>query len=293
LLTNLIILPFRHRKSTAAYRKIWTAAGSPLLQHSLAIKAALAEKLGPAYSVELAMRYGEPNIPATLAKLAHCTSLTIIPLFPQYASASTGSALEKVLQTLAAHWNIPALHIQNAFYAHPGFIAANAEIIQHSLQDKKIDKLIFSYHGLPERHIDKSQCQAHCDRSGPCPGIGEKNAFCYRAQCYATSNLIAKALSLDEADYLVSFQSRLGRTPWIKPYTDLALPKLRAQGIKNIAIASPSFVADCLETLEEINLRLREQWQALGGETFIFVPCLNNNDTWIRALADLAKATTP
>lgn len=287
ILVNLLIVPLRVRKSAHAYKKIWSAQGSPLLVNSQQIRAALAHELGADYQVELGMRYGNPSIKSALAKLHHCTEVKIIPLFPQYSSAATGSAVELVLKLIGKQWNIPAINVVRDFYNNPGFIAAYADVIQKTIQDKKIDKILFSYHGLPERHIHKSVCQATCDRVNACPSVSDDNQFCYRAQCYATSRLLAQALHLTDQQYAVCFQSRLGRTPWIKPYTDVVLPELIQQGVKNIAIVCPSFVADCLETLEEINIRAREQWQALGGGEFVFVPCINAHQEWVRGLKEI------
>ncbi len=290
-LVNLGIVPFRYKKTLAAYQQIWTEQGSPLLVNSESIRDDLAVKLGAAYQVELAMRYGTPDIASAVARLQACESLMVIPLFPQYSSAANGSAIEKALLDISGKWNVPALRVRQDFYNDAGFIAAVAENIRVSLQDKTIDKIIFSYHGLPERHINKSDCVANCDRVHSCPPITDANRYCYRAQCYASSAAIADVLGLGADDYVVSFQSRLGRTPWIKPYTDLLLPELIADGVRDIAVVSPSFVADCLETLEEINIRTRKQWMALGGGEFVYIPCVNQSDVWIQSLADWVVAT--
>ncbi len=291
LLLNLVILPFRPYQSSRAYQKIWQTQGSPLLIHSRNLKTALAKNLGDDYHVELGMRYGQPNIEKALDQLLSqtCRKIIVMPLFPQYASASNGSAIAKTLELLKTKWNIPAVEIRSDFFEHPGFIKAYANIIQQELQSFDFDCLLFSYHGLPQRHIAKSQCQHsdHCQLKTPCPIIDINNRFCYRAQCYATSRKIAEYLALNENQYRVSFQSRLGRTPWITPYTDLLLPQLAKQGIKNLAIVSPSFVADCLETLEEIGIRAHRQWQSLGGQNFKLIPCLNNHALWVKALSDL------
>lgn len=288
-LVNLLIIPFRYKKTTAAYQKIWTDSGSPLLTISEEIQQGLCSRLGADVQVELGMRYGKPSISSALSRLQQCSSLTVIPLFPQYASAATGSALEELFTCLAGQWNIPEIQIIRDFYDHPGFVQANAERIQSHLQGKKVDKIIFSYHGLPERHITRSHCIAQCDHQSACPSINDANRFCYRAQCYATTRAIASVLGIPPDQYVVSFQSRLGRTPWIKPYTDLVLPTLQQQGVRDIAVISPSFVADCLETLEEINIRLREQWANLGGGEFTYIPCVNDTPTWIAALGEMVK----
>lgn len=290
LLVNAVILPFRYKKTAAAYQKIWGEAGSPLLVNSERLKVSLANLLGEEYHVELGMRYGHPSIQSAVNQLKDVQSLNVIPLFPQYSSAATGSALEKLFVLLSKQWNIPSVRITGDFYNDAGFIAAYADRIKKTIQNKKIDLLLFSYHGLPERHINKSECKASCDRFHACPAINTANLYCYRAQCYATSELIAKELALSPPQYAVSFQSRLGRTPWIKPYTDVLLPELIQKQVKNIAIVSPSFVADCLETVEEIDIRTRAQWQALGGETFTFIPCLNDDSLWVSALANRVKA---
>lgn len=289
LLVNLLVLPFRSRKSAAAYQKIWYKQGSPLLVHTKLLRNSLAKELGPDYKVVFGMRYGQPNIEHALENLKDCSSIKIIPLFPQYSSAATGSAIERSLKVLQSNWNMPAIEISNEFYAHPGFIASYVDLIRQTLAEKKVDMLLFSYHGLPERHIDKSKCVAACDHLHACPAVTADNEYCYRAQCYATSDLIAKELNLSPVLYRVAFQSRLGRTPWIKPYSDLLLPELIQSGVKSIAVVSPSFVSDCLETLEEINIRMRAQWKALGGEEFVFVPCLNHSETWVKNLAMIAK----
>lgn len=289
VLVNVLILPFRSKKSAHAYQKIWLPKhGSPLLKNMQDLTHALQEKLSTSYQVDFAMRYGHPDIETVLKQFKDCASLRIIPLFPQYASASTGSAIEKTVKFLTERWNIPDISIQRDFYNDAGFIKAYAETIQHTLADKKVDMLFFSYHGLPERHINKSECQAHCDHVNACPPVVDANRFCYRAQCYETTRLIAETLKLPAEKYTVGFQSRLGRTPWIKPYTDLVLPELIKKGVKNIAVVCPSFVSDCLETLEEVNIRIREQWQKLGGGEFTFVPCLNASNTWVDALAKMA-----
>lgn len=288
ILVNLIIIPKRFRQTQKAYQKIWEEGGSPLLVNSLNLKEKLACKLGEGYRVELAMRYGKPSMEEAVKKLDGCEKIVVIPLFPQYSSAATGSAIEHFNHEISKYWNVPEIHIKRDFYNHPGYIESYAIQIQNSLIGKKIDKLILSYHGLPERHIHKSNCRASCNKIKDCPEVDEKNSFCYRAQCFASSRLIAHALQLKESDYTVAFQSRLGRTPWIKPYTDHLLPQLIREGVKDIAIVCPSFVADCLETLEEVNMRARRQWKLLGGGEFYFIPCLNTHPTWVECVSDMA-----
>ncbi len=290
ILVNIFIVPFRSRRSAAAYQKVWTKHGSPLWVNTVKFRNELVKELDGKYQVAVGMRYGSPSIAKALSELKDCTSLSVVPLFPQYSSSATGSAIQKTLEILHKQWNIPAINIINEFYDHPGFISSYAEVVRGALADKQVDMLLFSYHGLPERHIDKSDCTAACDHVNACPALSKSNAYCYRAQCYRTADLIAKELNLSPVLYRVAFQSRLGRTPWIKPYTDLLLPELIKSDVKKIAVVCPSFVVDCLETLEEVNIRLREQWLELGGEEFVFVPCLNANPTWVKAIANKITA---
>jgi ferrochelatase len=288
-LVNWIIVPFRFKKSAQAYQQIWGEQGSPLLVNSQELANALAKQLGADYQVDFGMRYGNPSIKSAVSKLKSCEKIITIPLFPQYASASSGSAVEEFLRIISLQWNIPELVITKDFYNNPAFIKAYTETIQINLTSKKPDLIIFSYHGLPERHINKSECQSTCTRQLACPGMTELNAYCYRAQCYETTRLIAAELNLEPSRYLVTFQSRLGRTPWIQPYTDIELPKLIQKNIRNIAVVCPSFVSDCLETLEEINMRAREQWKELGGKEFTFIPCINTSSTWVNGLVEMIR----
>lgn len=277
LLVYGYILPARAPKTQKAYAKIWTAQGSPLLVHSLAVKEALAQALGEEYSVALGMSYAKPSIQQALEELKHCASIQILPLFPQYASASTGAALEKTLSLLSKNKQIKNIHIIREFYQEPGYIKSYAIHIQQQLQDKTIQHLLLSYHGLPERQNN----------------LAAAPYLDYKSQCEETSRLLAAALGLDASHYQSCFQSRLGKLPWIKPYTDEVLPALIAKGIQHIAIACPSFVCDCLETLEEINIRAREEWQTLGGKTFVFIPALNADPSWITRMASTLILRSP
>jgi ferrochelatase len=289
LLLEGAILPTRPRASAAAYAKVWTPEGSPLLVHGRALRDALAARLGKGFAVELAMRYGVPAIPAALDRLAKadCRRILVLPLFPQYSSAATGSAIEAVYRAAGARWNTPPLDVIDSFYDDPGFVAALAAVAQELPDEQRPDHLLLSYHGLPERQIRKSDVSgAHClATTGCCDAIGPANRFCYRAQCVATSRALAKALGVRDEDWTISFQSRLGRTPWIRPYTDEILPFLRDRGVRRLAVMCPSFVADCLETLEEIGMRGREQWLSLGGDELVLVPCLNAHPKWVEAVA--------
>jgi ferrochelatase len=290
LLVFCAILPFRPFKTAKAYQKIWRE-DSPLRIITEKTKNLLLKKLGEPYHVEYAMRYGAPSIASVIQKFQSCDELIILPLFPQYSSAASGSAIEKTLKEIAKLWNIPRVTIMNQFYNDLGFINASSENIKPYLKNEEAF-LLFSYHGLPERHIQRSGCTLMCDGSTACPKISQNNMWCYRAQCYETTRLIADQLELDSASFMTSFQSRLGKTPWIKPYTDQVLKELRQKGVENLIITSPAFVADCLETLEELSIQLRQEWLSLGGKAFAVIPCLNTNTLWIDALSTIIKTAS-
>jgi ferrochelatase len=211
-----------------------------------------------------------------------------LPLFPQYSSAATGSALEALFATPAAG-RIARITALGPFWDDAGFARAWREVAAPALARFRADHVLFSYHGLPEhqmRAADRSG--AHCLASADCCAqLGSANYHCYRAQCFATTAVLGAALGLDPQRTSTSFQSRLGRAPWIKPYTDLVLPELYAAGVRRLAVLCPSFVADCLETVEEIGIRGREQWCGLGGEELLLVPCPNSHPTWVEAVAEL------
>jgi ferrochelatase len=293
LLVNLFILPFRPAKSSEAYRKVWMPEGSPLLVHSRALLDRMRARMGETWQVELGMRYGNPSIASALTKLeaGGVDGIVAAPLFPHYAASSTGSALEELYRVLGAQWNVPAVATLPPFYDDPGFIEAFAAVGRPHIEELKADHVLFSFHGLPERQIVRSDISGrHCLRNEKCcDAMVAANANCYRAQCFDTARRIAARLSLAAGSWSVSFQSRLGRTPWIRPYTDHVLPELAARGVKRVAVFCPAFVADCLETLEEIGIRGRDQFRASGGEELRLVPSLNATDPWVEALAHIVE----
>ncbi len=292
LLLHLVILPTRPAKSAHAYRTIWDPErGSPLLYHSQDLAAAVATKLGAGWQVELAMRYGKPSIADALARLeqAHVERVVVLPLFPQYATSSTGSAIARVMELATARWNVPALDFVPAFFDDPGFIAAFEAVAKPALAAARADHVLFSFHGLPVRQIVKTDMTGtHCLKSATCCET-LANPSCYRAQSFATARALAPRLGLAPAQYTVCFQSRLGRTPWIEPYTDVELDRLAKAGVKRLAVLCPAFVADCLETVEEIGIRAREQFKAAGGEELVLVPSLNATPAWVDAVAAIAE----
>lgn len=291
LLVYGAILPFRPFKTAKAYKEIWQANGSPLRIHTHDLAAKTGELLGDNYQVKAAMRYGNPSIAKAVKELGHCKKIIVLPLFPQYSSAATGSAIAKTFIELSQQWNLPSVRVIDQFYAREEFIEPVAQLIKPYMSDPETF-LLFSYHGLPERHLDKSSCKAPCQRIDVCPLVGENNYFCYRAQCYQTSKLLAEKLALDSDRHTTAFQSRLGKIPWIKPYTDEVLPELYSKGIKKLAVACPAFTADCLETLEEIGMQAKAQWLSLGGESFELIPCVNSHDNWAQGVAQLIKESS-
>jgi len=293
LLLYGLILPFRTRRSAKAYQKIWDEeTGSPLLHHSRNLTLGLQAELGDEHVVRLGMGCGKPSIPVACEALlnAPCDKIIIVPLFAQYASSTVGSCVEKALKHLSREVNIPPLEVIAPFYQHPAYIEALTTSIRDNLSSFGPCHLVLSYHGLPVRQVLRSEPKrVLCDQRQACPPIQEDNHYCYRAQCYATSNLLAKRLALPSSEMTIAFQSQMGRAPWIKPDLLSTLKELKEKGIKKIAIAMPSFVTDCLETLEEIGIRAKNTWQEMGGEEFLMIPCLNDQPIWVKALSGIVK----
>ena len=292
LLLHLVILPTRPSKSAAAYKSIWDPQrGSPLLYHSQDLAAGVAAKLGDTWRVELAMRYGNPSIAGGLAKLeaAKVDRIVVLPLFPQYATSSTGTAVARVMELASDKWTMPALDFVPAFYDDPGFLGAFEAVAKPALAAANPDHVLFSFHGLPVRQITKTDTTGtHCFASKTCCDT-LANPSCYRAQSFATARALAKRLALAPEQYTICFQSRLGRTPWIEPFTDVVLDELARAGKKRLAVLCPAFVADCLETLEEIGIRANEQFKEAGGESVTLVPSLNATPAWIDAVCAIAE----
>jgi protoporphyrin/coproporphyrin ferrochelatase len=292
LLLNLVILPTRPAKSAAAYRAVWDEKrGSPLLAYSKDLAVGVQAKLGGSWRVELAMRYGNPSIASALDALraAHVDRIVVLPLYPQYAASSTATSVARVMELVAQRWDVVPLDFVPAFYADPGFLTAFETVARPVLADARADHVLFSFHGLPERQIKKSDpTGTHCLASATCcDALGPANQSCYRAQCFFTARELARRLGV--TDYTVSFQSRLGRTPWITPHTDVVLEQLANAGTKRLAVLCPAFVADCLETLEEIAIRERARFKAAGGEELVLVPSLNATPAWIDAVCAMAE----
>jgi protoporphyrin/coproporphyrin ferrochelatase len=293
LIVRGFILPFRPKKSAEAYQSIWWEEGSPLIALSKRFHQKVAAKMDePVY---LAMRYGNPSIKNTLQQIytehPDLQHLIIVPLYPQYAMATTKTVLEKVEEelkniapTLKTSWVKP-------FYNDPNYLFAQAEVIKNNLP-KDIDHVLFSFHGIPVRHVKKTDpTKAHCYKVDDCCNVENKeaHAFCYAHQCKDAMHKVAEILNLEKGKYSFSFQSRLGRDPWLLPFTEPELERLAKSGVKKIAVTCPAFVTDCLETLEEMGDRGREVFKEHGGEEFVLLPCMNDSDVWVDAFVRMMK----
>ena len=284
----LAILPTRPKLSAHAYQQIWTPAGSPLIVTSQAVRTELQRRLP--IPVALAMRYQNPSIAHALGNLRDqgVTECLVIPLFPHYAMSSYETAVVRVQELQAKIAPQMALRVQPPYYDNPDYVRALVGSAAEYLQ-QDYDHLLFSFHGIPERHLRKSDpTGAHClAQPNCCEGENPAHATCYRAQCYKTVAAFVKLAGVK--NYSVSFQSRLGRDPWLKPYTDLVLPRLAAAGVKQLLVICPAFVSDCLETIEEIRLRGRAAFIAAGGKDLRQIPCLNEHPLWLEALEKMAN----
>lgn len=292
MLVNLIIAPFRAPKSAAEYRKLWTDRGSPLLFHTEDLRDKLIERLDPKeYVVSMAMRYQNPSMEKGLEELMKhkVKKIIVLPLFPQYASATNGSVIDRVME-IARGWQIiPEISFINNFVEHPLFLKAWQELGEEMMAKQEYDKYLFSYHGLPERQIRKGSVDGHCKLGSCCEAYVPANQFCYRAQCFHTTRQVAAKLGLPKEKVVTCFQSRLGNDPWVKPYTEDMIKELAKEGVKKVLVFSPAFVADCLETTVEVGEEYKEQFEELGGEHWDLVPSLNSNDTWVECVKDLVE----
>jgi len=280
-----MILINRPKETAHAYQKVWTKDGSPLI----AISKNVVKKLQPRVKlpIELAMRYQNPSIPDAMRKLAGqgIDDLLLIPLFPQYAMSSFETAVERVREVAFKIAPKMRITVQLPFYKEPDYIAALVMSAEEYLS-KGYDYILFSYHGLPERQIKKSDpTGCHClAKENCCEVASPAHATCYRAQCFQTTAAFVQNTGVPAGKYSVSFQSRLGKDPWLKPYTDLELERLAKQGVKKLLVMCPAFVSECLETIEEIGMRGRDTFLQAGGKEFAQIPCLNEHPLWIEAL---------
>ncbi len=294
LLVQGIIVPFRTKNSAAKYETIWTKNGSPLV-HTTSLLTEAVEKLTN-IPAEFCMRYGQPTAKNKLDELQatfpQLDELIVFPLYPHYAMSSYETAVEDVKAAYKQKDYSFSLNIVPAFYNHPAYIHAMVDSFKPFVV-KSFDHLLFSYHGIPERHVKKTDpTKQHCLQNKDCCSTDSvAHAFCYRHQVFETTELIAKQLGLPKNKYSVSFQSRLGRDKWLLPNTADLLKELPGKGIKNLVIACPAFVSDCLETLEEIEMEGRETFMEAGGESYTVIPCMNTNQSWVEAIAAIVKET--
>lgn len=294
ILVNLIIVPFRAPKSAKIYKELWDVSHgkSPLLHYSEKLRDLLNKKFSNDHiEVELAMRYQNPSLQSVLDKMKtkNYDQIIVLPLFPQYASASSGSAIEETIRILRSWWVIPEIKIISQFYTNSGYINS---LVQNAKQYdfNEYDHVIFSYHGLPERQVDKVYKDNDLCSDQPCEKeINEENKYCYKATCYATTRLLVEKLQLNDHQYTVSFQSRLDKK-WLTPFSDEVIEKLAENGAKKLLVFSPAFVADCLETIIEIGSEYQELFEEKGGEKVQLVPSCNDNELFINGMEELIRS---
>ena len=293
ILVKGIIVPFRGPKSAKLYKAIWSdTTGSPLMHYSIIQKDLLQKRLGEDYHVELAMRYQNPSIESALKLLkdAQVNSIKVIPMFPHYASASTGSVMDKVMKLVRKWQTIPNISFINSFHDDERMIEAFSDNGRKH-HPETYDYILFSFHGLPQRQLRKSDhSKLHCMKvENCCSVLTENNKFCYSAQCHDTARLIAEKLELPKEKYSVCFQSRLGKDPWVQPYTSVVIEELAKKGVKRLLVFCPAFVADCLETVYEVSVEYGDEFKELGGEHVQLVESLNDHPLWIDSLEGLVK----
>jgi protoporphyrin/coproporphyrin ferrochelatase len=288
-----MILINRPKESAHAYEKIWLPEGSPLVVTSKHVRDELQKRAG--VPIELAMRYQNPSIPDVILKLRArgVNELFLIPLFPHYAMSSYESAVERVKKVAAKIAPQMRIEVQPPYFDSPDYIEALAASAENHLQDG-YDHLLFSFHGIPERHLRKSDpTGCHCLKAENCCEVANPaQATCYRAQCFKTVSAFIARAGVPAEKFSVSFQSRLGRDPWLKPYTDFELVEFPKRGVKKLLVICPAFVSDCLETIEEIGIRGKESFLRAGGKEFVRTPCLNEHPFWIMALEKMIRRFT-
>ncbi len=282
-----IVVPIRSAKVSKLYQRLWTEEGSPLKVYGYQVAEGVQKSLGDDFVVELAMRYQNPSIESAIEKLSkeNVSEIIVFPMFPQYASATTGSVFDEVMRIVRKKELIPNVKFINSYYDNPALVNLFAEKAQkHDLD--VYDHFIFSFHGVPKRYLKKENDYCKCDGQC-CRTIESGNQFCYSAQCHATAFAIAEKLSIPEEKYTISYQSRFGPEEWLQPYTDKVMEEQLEHGNKNILVFSPAFVADCLETTIEIGYEYKEDFIDDGGERLDLVESLNNDPKWIEAVKDI------
>ena len=287
-LVNLIIAPFRAPKSAALYKSIWTSEGSPLMIYGVQLRDKVAQLMGSEFEVELGMRYQSPSIESSMKKLQAkgIERIIVLPLYPQYSSAATASTIDEVNRVVKETGIKVPVRIIDRFWNREVYM----ESVLNTARDFNIenyDHVLFSFHGIPERQIYKSSAEVgdgSCKIGTCCDVITEGNKLCYRANCIQTARTLAKRLNIADEKFTIAFQSRLGRTPWLRPFSDQVITELAQKGKKKLLVFSPAFVADCLETIHEIGVEYQELFHEHGGEKVQLVPSLNANDDWAQAV---------
>ena len=290
LLVNIVIVPIRMFSSAKEYKKLWTPMGSPLDFHSKNLLKKVQEILPNTFTVHLAMRYQQPSIKKVLEemKMAEYEEIVILPLYPQYAASSNGTAIQEVMKYISKWWAIPKLTFISEFHDDEGYIDSILDRA-NQFDRSQYDHTVISFHGLPIRHVDKMHLNGgNCDTNGCKTKLTADNKLCYTAACYHTAALMVGKLNLKEDEYSISFQSRLN-DKWLKPYTDKTVVELAKSGKKNILVFSPAFVADCLETTVEIGEEFQDLFIENGGEKLDLVPSLNAEDRWVKAVSELIQ----
>ncbi|MFB6257883.1 MAG: ferrochelatase, partial [Flavobacteriales bacterium] len=287
ILVNLYIVPFRASDSSKIYKQLWTEDGSPLKIYGERLREELDRSLGADFDVELAMRYQNPSIPDVLEKMRKQKheKLIVVPLFPQFASSSSGSALQKAMETIKDWWVIPEVQFLSQYFDDDKMLEAFAER-GRQYDIASYDHILFSYHGLPERQVDKVYEEGVCEDRDCENEITQENKYCYKATCYATTRLLAEKLGIPEERYTVCFQSRLNDR-WLKPFSDEMVREKAKEGAKRLLVFSPAFVADCLETNVEIGIEYQELFEEYGGEKVQLVESLNDHPLWVESLRDM------
>ncbi len=285
-LVNAIIVPFRSSKSAKLYSELWTEDGSPLLINAYQLQKALSKELGSSYEVELAMRYGKPSLKKKLKELEarQPERIILVPLYPQYASSTTGSTLELAMKAIARWKQLPEVKTIHHFHDQEGFIDSFADRIKH-YKPEDYDHVVMSYHGLPLNQVTEAHQGKTCEEMRCEYSRNESNHFCYRASCYETSHLLAEKLQLKKEDYTVCFQSRLNKN-WTSPFTDEVVLHHAQAGKKKLLVTSPAFVADCLETIHELGTELKRDFEEEGGAQLTLVESLNVMPKWVETLAN-------
>lgn len=295
IVLETMILPRRPREIAHAYRAVWSERGSPLLVHARDLARDLQDTWGDGTRVAVAMRYGSPAIREVLPELARVVDrVDVVPLYPHAAASTTGSAVAEVYRVLGEMWDAPPVRVVQPWYHRPAFLDAVAAIYAEALTSFDADHVVFSYHGLPLRHVERSAPFHGCsDDTQRCAREGAARDGCYRAQCLTTSHGLARRLALPAGRFTSAFQSRFGDEPWVGPDTESTLRRLAGEGVRRVAVGCPGFAADCLETLEEMGIRGREAFREAGGREFLLLPCPNSHPAWVAALAQLVRPVRP